>query len=101
MITSESSLEPEQAWAPFSEESLWHACPGHDWERFEWGDSLVTRCEVCGAARCDSYQRPPDLTAQLWDEMSDHDRQLYRCTEERHHENDHDFLVDVPEVVEE
>ena len=97
------TLGVERPWAPFSEESLWHVCPGHEWERFEYDKNrgggeqplleVVTRCSICGAARCDIFERPEHVTPQLWEQMSDHDQQLYRCTEERHHEGDHDFLT--------
>lgn len=97
----------DHGWDPFSPETeLWHSCPGHDWVRFEWPagahgqPELVTRCERCGAPRCDVYDVDGyrELDRGLtWLSLSDHAKQLYRCTLERHHGGDvcdggHDYL---------
>lgn len=83
-------------WNPFSPESDdWHTCPGHEWRRFSVrnGDhaELVTRCEVCGAPRCDSFYVPKRFQS-VWKRVNDHAKQGYRCTQERHHREDHDYL---------
>lgn len=87
-------------WRPFSkDENVWHTCPGHEWERFEWsggtGAELVTRCRNCGAPRCDSYDAESfkSLGHGRWENVPDAQQQFYRCTEERHHSAPHDFLT--------
>lgn len=93
-VDEAETLELERPWDPFSEESLWCACPGHAWERMEWPClGWITRCAICGADRCAEFSRPEDITPQLWLLMGDHEQQLYRCTEERGHEDEHDFLA--------
>lgn len=105
-------IQVDSAWDPFSGcEALWHACPAHVWRRFEFDLNrgqgqprmmLVTRCDRCGAARCDSYcadaYRCQGYLIE-WENLDDHERQLYRCTLERHHADHgdlggHDFLVE-------
>lgn len=90
-------LAPERPWDPFSEESLWAACPGHAWARIGHvrgsQHEHITRCEGCRAARCEECQLPEGMTPQLWDRVPDDLKEAYRCTRERHHEGDHDFLT--------
>lgn len=79
-------------WDPFSRETeLWHSCPGHEWERIDWArdraNGRVTRCSRCGAPRCDAFDVPDDWVAAL-----DEEKQRFRCTSERHHPGDHDYL---------
>lgn len=96
----------EDEWTPFSKvEALWHGCPGHEWERLDWNRreqrpafpadpaaevERITRCARCGAPRCDICTTSG---AWAWADLDDHARQLYRCTLERHHDCDHDYLV--------
>lgn len=104
-------------WDPFSiPESIWHACPGHTWERGLWDKQkrtftpfiskvgngiaeahihghaisryvLITRCSGCGAPRCTLFAgvAAGGLPSKKFARLSDHDQQLYRCTQERHH----------------
>lgn len=105
VVTPEDQAELDAvdgAWLPFSpNEQLWHACPGHEWVRLTWfngrRDETITRCQVCGAPRCDAYS----FVGKGWSSLTDHSRQLYRCTLERHHpvgtdlgpDEGHDYLT--------
>lgn len=106
-------------WDPFSrDEHLWHGCPGHEWERFDFDLSRgagtarverVTRCGRCGAPRCDALRdlrarelfrvvkivgRHHDVLAPT--SQDDDVVQFRRCTFERHHVGEHDHL-ELPE----
>lgn len=57
---------------------------------------FVTRCRVCGAPRCDSYDGETVgelVAARSIGELPDAEAQFYRCTLERHHREPHDYLT--------
>jgi hypothetical protein len=91
----------EEEWRPYSKpDAIWHGCPGHEWERFDYTVNphstpphveRITRCGKCGAPRCDTHD--PDASNHGWEWMDDRQRQYWRCTLERHHGDEHDFLT--------
>lgn len=108
----------DRPWDPFSTETeIWHSCPGHEWERFDFDLSrgrcaarlqTITRCGRCGAPRCDAYTRLSPtvlmrivmIVGRTRDVLAPTDEddavaQFRRCTLERHHVDEHDFLVEV------
>jgi hypothetical protein len=101
-LAEEALLPVTGNFDPYSrDETLWHTCPAHEWERIAFdlnrgkGEErieMVTRCSKCGAPRCMAFHSEP---ADGMAELSDEQQQFFRCTLERHHSEPHDFLTGV------
>ena len=98
-ILEQLEREEQANWLPFSPEGEhWHTCPGHLWHRMLFHlrnanrNELITRCQCCGAPRCDCYYVKDKKRSSQFKKLTDHQQQYYRCTMERHHRDEHDFL---------